>query len=329
MYRSIVTHNDLDGVGSAALCSWAWRVNRILFTGPVDILNARFPITAEDIVCDLPCPPECGLWFDHHQGNVAELAHRGIDAASVPGRFAAERSCARVVLTHLEEEGRRLPEHFGSLVEALDVVDSFAYADVAQWRAHTPAHVVSDAMKVPFGDYRERNQFLRNVVFHLRDYGLEKTAQLPQVRRLHGQYLSQEEKMLELLRQDAGPFDGEGDVVLVDLTRHNQRPFVWKNLAQLLFPEAGAVLSVEASFREGRKTNDLALSMALTIRQNRGGAPKDVGEIMRSLNIGDGHPGAGGGRVPCGSKEEMTRRKEDMVSRIVELWRAQGKERTT
>ena len=324
MYKTIVTHNDLDGVASAALCSRAFGVNRIFFTGPVDVQQARVTITAEDIVCDLPYPVECGLWFDHHQGNLADLEHRGIDPASVPGRFAPEKSCARVVLGYLRDEGRTLPEHFGPLVEAVDVVDSFDYASVEEWRAETPAHVVSNAMKGAFRNPGERNRFYRNLVYGLRDRGLEAVAQSPEVQRRYREYRAQEERMFRLLEQDARPYDGKGDVIVVDLTRHNRKPFVWKNLAQVLFPQALAVLSVEAAFRGGRKTNDLSFSMSLTIRQNREGTPKDVGEIMRTLNIGDGHPGAGAGRVSCRSKDEMLRTKEEMVHRIVALWRAQG-----
>jgi hypothetical protein len=324
-YRSIVTHNDLDGIGSAALCSWAYDVNKILFTGPVDIHQQRFPITRTEIVCDLPCPPECGLWFDHHQGNAEDLLNRGVDPASIPGRFGLEKSCGRVILKHLLAEGRKLPDHFGPLVDALDLVDSFGYRSIEEWRAHTPAHVITEALKVPFDDYRDRNQFFRHVAFHLRDFGLEKTAALPEVRRHFRAYCSYEEKMLELLKKDARVLDAEGEIVLVDLTHHAHRPFVWKNLAQVLFPEAGSVLSVECAFREGRKTNDLAFSMSLTIRENCAGTDRDVGEIMRKLNIGDGHRGAAGGRVSCRSKDEMLRKKGEFLEKIAGLWKGQGR----
>jgi hypothetical protein len=328
-YRSIVTHNDLDGVGSAALCSWAFRTNRILFTGPVDIHQRRFPITDAEIVCDLPYPAECGLWFDHHQGNAEDLRQRGVDPLSLPGRFAPEKSCGRVVYEYLREGDRNLPDHFEALTDALDVVDSFDYRSVEEWRAQTPAHVISDAMKVPFDDFQVRNQFFRNVVFHLRDFGLEKTAAVSQVRTRHAQYCAEEKKMLSLLADEAKPWDPAGEILLVDLTRYAKRPFVWKNLAQLHYPQARVVLGVEASFREGKKTNDLAFSMSLTILQNQDReASCDVGEIMRRLNIGDGHQGAGGGRVACRSKEQMLVAKEELIRGIEALWASQRK-RTT
>ncbi len=77
---SIVTHNDFDGLGSAALLSWAWDIEDIRFAGPITIAKAEISITRADIVCDLPYPVECGMWFDHHLGNLTELELRGIDA---------------------------------------------------------------------------------------------------------------------------------------------------------------------------------------------------------------------------------------------------------
>jgi hypothetical protein len=47
---------------------------------------------------------------------------------------------------------------------------------------------------------------------------------------------------------------------------------------------------------------------------------KDISEIMRSLNIGDGHPGAAAGIVRCRSKAEREKKKEEVLRRIWELW---------
>jgi len=54
---------------------------------------------------------------------------------------------------------------------------------------------------------------------------------------------------------------------------------------------------------------------------NRREHTKDIGEIMRSLNIGDGHPGAGAGRIACRSKNEMLKVKEETTARIISIWK--------
>ena len=45
---------------------------------------------------------------------------------------------------------------------------------------------------------------------------------------------------------------------------------------------------------------------------------------MRSLNMGDGHRGAGAGRIQCKSKAEMVKQKEQILKRILGMW---GKQR--
>jgi hypothetical protein len=63
--------------------------------------------------------------------------------------------------------------------------------------------------------------------------------------------------------------------------------------------------------------------MSLSINGNRGGHTKNIGEIMRMLNIGDGHPGAASGTVRCGSKQEMLKKKKEMLNQIFKLWSSQ------
>jgi hypothetical protein len=86
-----------------------------------------------------------------------------------------------VVYQYLGDRGRDLPEHFGGLVDALDVVGSFDYASIEKWRVCKPTRIIVDTSEGPFSNFRVRSPFFRNVSFHLRDFGLEKTPRLPQV----------------------------------------------------------------------------------------------------------------------------------------------------
>ena len=76
-------------------------------------------------------------------------------------------------------------------------------------------------------------------------------------------------------------------------------------------------------FRQNRKTNDLGISMSLSPCLDLASSDKDVGEIMRSLNVGDGHRGAGAGRIHCKSKAEMMKQKEQILQEIHGMWRNQ------
>jgi hypothetical protein len=126
---------------------------------------------------------------------------------------------------------------------------------------------------------------------------------------------------------DASSFmeqDEKKELVVIDLTRYQRKPHLIKNLAFLIYPEALGVLEVSNLMdHQAVKSNHLGLSMALSIKGNRQDQTKNIGEIMRILNIGDGHPGAAGGTVRCQSKQEMLKKKKELLERIFKIWSSQ------
>jgi oligoribonuclease NrnB/cAMP/cGMP phosphodiesterase (DHH superfamily) len=318
----IVTHDDLDGVVSAALVSLALSIDRVFFAGPVNIQGGRTPTTESDVVCDLPCPVRVGMWFDHHPGNLEDLRLREIDPSSIPGKFAAEPSCARVVYEYFKGEAR-FPEFMADTVKGTDRVDSFDYRTMDEWREPTPERKLADAMFAASTDRRGYYPFMEKVLRLLRTGSMEEALADPEVAGMVQQYQLSEEKSLVLFEQDScfHPDDPEQEVAIVDLTRHNRRPEVNRSAAFILHPEARAVLLVGNAFSGGKKTNNLSFSMSLSFLMNRVEHEKDIGEIMRELNIGDGHPGAAGGRIDCRSKDEMLKTKQQTIDAIIRLWK--------
>lgn len=320
----IVTHDDLDGVVSAALLSLALDINSFFFTGPVSIQDGRTRTSEQDVICDLPCPVRVGMWFDHHPGNLEDLKLRGIPPEDVPGKFAAEPSCARVIYNFFRDSVD-FPEHLEDTVAGTDRVDSFDYRSMEEWHEPVPERLLSDSI---FAASLERGSYsyLERMVRLLRERPMSEALVDPDIDAAVHRYSTLEENSLKLFRQDSGfhPADARKEVVIVDLTRHNRRPEVIRGAAFILYPESRAVLMVTNNFVRGRKTNDLSLSMSLSWLMNRQEHSKDVGEIMRSLNIGDGHPGAGAGRIQCGSKGEMLKVKEETIERIIGMWKGMG-----
>jgi hypothetical protein len=74
---------------------------------------------------------------------------------------------------------------------------------------------------------------------------------------------------------------------------------------------------------QGVKSNHLGLSMSLSINGNKKDQNKNIGEIMRTLNMGDGHPGAAAGTVRCRSKQEMLKKKKELLEQISRIWVSQ------
>ena len=319
----IVTHDDLDGVVSAALVSLALSIDRFFFAGPVNIQTGRAATSESDVVCDLPCPVSVGMWFDHHPGNLEDLRLREIDPESIPGKFAAEPSCARVVYKYYQDQ-TEFPQFMAETVTRTDRVDSFDYRTMAEWREPTPERRLSDSLFAASSDRRGYYPYMEKVLRLLRSGTMEEALADPEVATMAERFRVTEEKSLALFEQDSNfhPDDPEQEIVIVDLTRHNRKPEVIRSAAFILHPEALAVLLVGSAFSGGRKTNGLSFSMSLSFLMNRVEHKKDIGEIMRELNIGDGHSGAAAGRIDCRSKDEMLKVKEETVKRIIQLWKS-------
>jgi hypothetical protein len=96
---------------------------------------------------------------------------------------------------------------------------------------------------------------------------------------------------------------------------------VLKNLVYLLEPGALGALTVSPVFHRDRKTNDIAISMSLSMNMTDKPHGKDIGEIMRALDIGDGHVGAAAGTIHSESKDEMIRKKKRVLADIWKLWK--------
>jgi oligoribonuclease NrnB/cAMP/cGMP phosphodiesterase (DHH superfamily) len=321
-YEKIVTHNDFDGIISASLCSWVLKIQKVMFAGPFTIARSQITITENDVVCDLPYPLQCGLWFDHHEGNLQELTLRKIDPKSIPGRFDLKPSCSRVVYEYFSQRVE-FPSYFLKAVEEADVIDSFSYSSIEDWRKETPGRVIDLTLKVSFASAEDQASYMRNLVQQLRDRSIEEVSHLDFVQKWLKKYREEEGRMLRIIR-DASYFteqDEKKEVVVIDLTSYQRRPHLIKNLAFLIYPGALGVLEVyNLMDHQGVKSNHIGVSMSLSINGNRNGQSKNIGEIMRTLNIGDGHPGAAAGQIRCKSKQEMLKKKKELLNQVFKLW---------
>jgi len=324
MYGKIITHNDFDGIVSGAICSVALGVIKIYFAGPVTITKSLIPITENDIVCDLPYPLECALWFDHHDGNLQDLHYRKIDPSTIRGRHASLKSCARVVFEYFSER-EKLPEFIEDAVKEADIIDSFGYSSIEEWRKESPGKIIDNTLKVSGQTKRQKESYMREILLLLAERSIEEVAGTPKVMERFKRYKQEEEGMLKIIKDSLAfmPMDEAREIILLDLTRYNKRPPLTKNLAYLFYPSALAVLQISSLFDRGVKTNNLSFSMSLSINTNSTEHSKDIGEIMRTLNLGDGHKGAGAGTLQCTSKQEMLRKKKKTTEEIFRLWKGQ------
>ena len=325
MYKRIITHADLDGVISAAICSLNTGINFLMFTQPRLVADAKISITKEDIVCDLPYPLECGLWFDHHEGNLEELSYRNIKSGEIPGRFDPKDSCARVVYEYYQDLGKRMPDFLADSVAEADIIDSFNYKDIEDWRTESPGKIIDATIKVKEVSAERKWEYLRNLVRHFKTRTIKDISKMTSVRKRYRAYREEEERMIEQIKKEISflPRDKDHKIILIDLTHHKRRPMVFKQLAYLVHPECEAVLQVNNVYQDKVKTNDLTFSMSLSLNRNKVEHHKDIGDIMRMLNIGSGHPGAAAGTIACESKEDMLKTKDRLLHQIYDIYMGQ------
>jgi hypothetical protein len=324
-YERIITHTDFDGIVSAAIVSFVYGCDTFIFAGPSAIARAEISIGVRDVVCDLPYPLECGLWFDHHPGNREALALRGIEPAAIPGRLDETKpSCARVVYEYFAAQGKELPARFGETVAEADIIDSFDYHSVEEWRRETPGKLIDMSLKAFHPTPRDMTKYLNFLARLVRDHPLGTVLEDATITARIERYREEEKRMLEYIKKSITflPEDGGRELIILDFTSLAKPPRVLKNLAYLVHPEALGALTVSPLFRSERKTNDLSFSMSLSMNMTGKDHRKDIGEIMRTLNIGDGHVGAAAGVIHCESKDEMLRRKKKTLSEIWKLWKS-------
>ena len=324
MFKRIVTHNDFDGISCAAVLASQLNLNQIIFTGPRAIIESQFPITMNDVVCDLPYPLECGMWFDHHIGNLEDVKYRGIDPDTIPGKFDLKPSCARVVYDYLGGD-ETLPLRFKTLVDEADIIDSFNFGSIEDWRKETPAKIIDSTLRILDSSPGEQRAYLNTLVRMLSSGTLYDAANSNDVQTRYRRYKSEEQRICDLIRNNSSFCDNDTkqELIIIDLTHMNKQPVIIKNMAYLIYPKALGVLLVQNAYNRGQKTNDLQFSMALSLNLNTIAHQKNAGEIMRALNLGDGHNGAAAGIFKCRSKDDMLKNKERILTEIWNLWKDQ------
>jgi len=316
-YKSLVTHFDLDGVACAALCSLFWDFERISFAGPSNMHRLSYDL--ETVVTDLPhpYPRECGFWFDHHMANIGELQAIGVDHTTLTGIIEEKPSCLRVVHDYFSKEYEL--DEWKPFVDELDLIDGFLFRDFNHWMEITPAKSIDHAIKLDYNDF----PFMRRLVTELRDNDFTDVAALPDVVKKAEQFRAAQAEQIPLIGKVAKPLPGAEEIILLDLRELKNPPNFEKNLAYYHFPEGKSVLTIRSMMERGVKTNNISLSMSLGFVSDELKSKINIGEMMRTLNIGSGHPGAAAGRFECKSKDERERKSAEVLQSIAAMWNAQ------
>ncbi len=220
-------------------------------------------------------------------------------------------------------EKEELPEDYSTLADVSDLIDSFSYPSLDDWRADTQANRIDRAIKCSSSSRYEHADFLRSLVFDLRDLSLEVVANQPLIIERAAKYGESELRMLEHIQKYRLllPEDTNNELYIVDLTSFSQPARIDKKLIGLVDPAAKGYVEIKPVFKQGRKSHNVAVSLSLALNMQQSAHNKDMGEIVRILNLGDGHKGAAAGVKEGNSAHEFQRARSDLPLKILEIWK--------
>ncbi|MBZ0270452.1 hypothetical protein K8I61_00335 [bacterium] len=306
----IATHNDFDGLVSAALVSIWSGLDAYFFTSPTQVRNA--PLDPTDIVCDLPHPMrEVRAWFDHHPGNLDEAKKLGLSIGE--GAAFEAPSAARVAFDHLRDKAAFPPFMENTVIDA-DKIDSMDYASIDEWLADSPANLVNRAIYLPTEDFKTARAFMIWLTRRFRDTSVAAIAAMPEITSRLAEYESSKKSFAEIVRKLGRV---RGKLLVLDFSDMRSAPRFSRNLAYAVHPEVDALVTVTAQYQQNRKTNDLRVSAALNPFK-RQESPPDLASFMEDRGLGGGHPAAAGGIIRSASKDERIKKLDAFLSELAD-----------
>ncbi len=294
----LVTRSDFDGLVCGMLLRALELIDDIKFVHPKDMQDGIVPITARDIITNLPYVPGCHLAFDHHASEVLRV---GEDSSPNHIIDPAARSAARVVYDHFGGAAA-FPRVSPGLMAAVDQADSacFSRDDILNPDGWVLLNFLMDP-RTGLGRFRHfrvaNYELMMQLIEHCRDHDINQVLALPDViERVELYHVQHEQFVAQLGRCTAV----HGKVALLDLRNeaviHAGNRFV----IYALFP--GCELSVHILSGVRNENTVFAIGKSILNR----GSPVNVGAVCLQYG-GGGHEAAGTCQVPNERAEAVGR----------------------
>jgi hypothetical protein len=293
----LVTRGDVDGLMCAVLLKAAEIVDTYVQAHPKEMQDGTVAVTADDIVCNLPYAPGCGMWFDHHSSESTPARR----PESFEGCYALAPSAARLVYEYFVDDHPNL-ERFAPL---LDVVDRFDSAQLTREDVlrPSPAMLLIYLLDPRTGlgyhhSFRISNRQMTQMMPDLLlESSPEKILAMPDVQERVVYYRQTEEQALSLLGAHTRI---DGNVLITDLRAVEEIPPANRFLVYTLPGAESTNVSVRLSMVKGADKVSFQVAHNIFNRTARG----DVGALMTRYG-GGGHRGAGTCQIPTASVERV------------------------
>ncbi|MDP2877736.1 MAG: exopolyphosphatase [Holophaga sp.] len=282
----LITRSDFDGLACAALLEELGLVDDYLFAHPKDIQDGKVPVTAQDILANVPFAPGCGIWFDHHSSEEERVSQD--DRMKVEGASYRAMSCARVIYDYYGGAAKLGRFEESGLMEAVDRSDSGSLTE-DEIKNPTGWILLSFIMDARTGlgryrDYRISNlALMKDMIGYCRTKSIDEIIALPDVQERVNRYFEQEHDYQAMLLAHSKV---DGKVLIIDLRE------VPENLSGNRFIEYALFPATNVSVRViwGRERQNMVLTVGHSILDRSCGV--NIGSLMLKYG-GGGHQQVG------------------------------------
>ena len=280
----LVTRSDFDGLVCGMLLRELDLIDEIKFVHPKDMQDGIVPITARDVVTNLPYVEGCHLAFDHH---ASELSRRGDRTYPNHVIDPAAPSAARVVYNYYGGAGA-FPRVSQELMTAVDQADSarFTRDEILDPQGWVLLNFLMDSRTGlgRFRDFRVSNyDLMMQLIERCRDYTIEQVLALPDVKERVELYMAHRKQFVAQIRRCTRV---HGKLALLDLRDEEVIYGGNRFTIYALFPRC----NISAHVMWGLKKQNTVFAIGKSILDR--GSVVDVGAVCLSYG-GGGHEAAG------------------------------------
>ena len=287
-YR-LVTRSDFDGLVCGMLLRELDLIDGIKFVHPKDMQDGVVPITAHDILTNLPYVEGCHLAFDHH---ASEMARKGERCYFNHVIDAVAPSAARVVYNYYGGAAT-FPHVSPKLMAAVDQADmaQFTREEILDPQGWVLLNFLMDSRTGlgRFRDFRISNyELMEQLIERCRDGQIEQVLALPDVKERVDLYNAHRTLFSEQLRRCTTM---HGKLAVIEL-RDEEVIFAGNRfVVYAMFPECD--ISVHVLWGAKQQNTVFAIGKSILDR----GAAVDVGAVCLAYG-GGGHNAAGTCQIP-------------------------------
>lgn len=284
----LVTRSDFDGLVCGMLLRELDLIDEIKFVHPKDMQDGIVPITARDIITNLPYVEGCYLAFDHHSSESARNAGRDfpnhVTDVTAP-------SAARVVYRHYGASSfSHISEELMSAVDKADAAQ-FSREEILDPQGWVLLNFLMDSRTGlgRFRDFRISNyELMMQLIERCRDHTITEILALPDVKERVDLYNEHSALFVAQLQRCTSV---HGKLALIDLRGEDVIYAGNRFAVYAMFPDCD--ISTHVLWGLKKQNTVFALGKSILDRSSQ----VDIGALCLSYG-GGGHRAAGTCQVP-------------------------------